>query len=170
MRFLPLLASCSLAFVFIGCAGYKLGPTNELTAGAKSVQLSPFSNQTMEPRLGDAVDTAMRRQLQRDATFHLATHGNADIVVTGVVKRYDRHELSFVPKDVLTVKDYRVNATALVTARDVHSGKNIFEKELTGTTLVRVGSDLTSAERQALPLLGDDLAKKVVALLAEGSW
>src|SRR5436190_15882481 len=170
MRLLPLAASCSLAFVRFGCAAYKLGPTNELTAGAKSVQLSPFSNQTMEPRLGDAVDTAVRRQLQRDATFHLATHGSADIVVTGVLKRYDRHELSFVPKDVLTVKDYRVNATALVTARDVHSGKNIFEKELTGTTLVRVGSDLTSAERQALPLLGDDLAKKVVALLAEGSW
>ena len=37
-------------------------------------------------------------------------------------------------------------------------------------TLVRVGSDLSSAERQAIPLLADDLAKNVTELLVDGTW
>jgi hypothetical protein len=124
----------------------------------------------MEPRLGDALTTALRRELQRDGTYHLSTHGSADIVVTGVLTRYRRHELSFVPKDVLTVKDYRVTATAQVVARDLRSGKVLFDKPVTGYTLVIVGSDLTSSERQALPLLAEDLAKNVTELLVDGSW
>jgi hypothetical protein len=108
--------------------------------------------------------------VQNDGTYHLSTHGDADIVVTGVLMRFTRHELSFVPKDVLTVKDYRIFVTAQVTAREVTSGKIIFEKPVTGYTLVRVGSDLASAERQAVPLLADDLAKNVTAMLVDGSW
>jgi hypothetical protein len=41
---------------------------------------------------------------------------------------------------------------------------------MTGYTLVRVGPDLTAAERQAFPLLADDLAKRLTALLADGNW
>jgi hypothetical protein len=70
---------------------------------------------------------------------------------------------------VLTVRDYRVSLIAEVVARDLITGKattNI----VTGYTLVRFDSDLTSAERQALPLLAEDLAKKVTAWLVEGTW
>jgi len=170
MRFFRLLAG-GVALLFVGgCAGYQLGPTNGLAAGEKSIRITPFSNQTFEPRLGDAVTTALRRNLQRDGTYHVATHGDADIVVTGTLTRFNRHELSFVPNDVLTVRDYRVSVTAQVTARDVSTGKTIFDKPVTGYTLVRVGTDLTSAERQAVPLLADDLAKNVTALLVDGSW
>ena len=41
---------------------------------------------------------------------------------------------------------------------------------ITSRTTVRLGDDLASAERQALPLLSSDLAKRIVALLAEGEW
>jgi hypothetical protein len=46
----------------------------------------------------------------------------------------------------------------------------LIDRELTGRTTVRLGGDLASAERQALPMLANDLAKKTVALLAEGVW
>ena len=107
MRSLRLLRAGLLLLLLTGCAGYQLGPTNGVNAGEKSVRINPFSNQTLEPRLGDAVTTALRRNVQNDGTYHLSTHGDADIVVTGVLTRFTRHELSFVPKDVLTVKDYR---------------------------------------------------------------
>jgi hypothetical protein len=170
MRFSSLFVGCLMALALSGCAGYRLGPTNGLAAGERSVRIKPFSNHTMEPRLGDAVTSALRRNIQRDGTYDLETRDTADIVVTGVLKRYERHELSFVPKDVLTVRDYRVSLTAQVTARDAISGKTILDQEATGYTLVRVGSDLTSSERQAIPLLSDDLAKKITALLVDGSW
>jgi Lipopolysaccharide-assembly len=170
MRLLRLSSACLAALLcFSGC-GYRLGPTNSVIAGEKSVQITPFSNQTFEPRLGDAVTTALRRQIQSDGTYHVATHGKADIIVTGVLTRYHRHELSFEPKDVLTVQDYRINVTAQVTAREAGSGKILFDKEFTGYTLIRVGTDLTSTERQALPLLANDLAKNVTSQLVDGTW
>jgi len=107
--------------VLTGC-GYTLGTTNGLAAGEKKIQITPFLNHTVEPRVGDAVTTALRRSIQRDGTYHLATHGEADVIVTGTITKYDRHELNFEPRDVLTVKDFRVNGEAKITARNVTSG------------------------------------------------
>jgi hypothetical protein len=156
-----------LSFV-TGC-GYTLGPTNGLTAREKKIQITPFLNRTLEPRLGDAVTTALRRGIQRDGTYQLATQGGADVIVTGTITKYDRHELNFEPHDVLTVKDFRVNIEAKITARNVTSGAST-NWTATAYTLVRVGSDLTSSERQALPDLAEQLAKTVTDSLVNGSW
>jgi hypothetical protein len=170
MRSLRLCLLGCVAVAMSGCAGYRLGPTNGQTAGEKTVQVTPFTNRTPEPRLGDAVTTAVRKQLQRDGTHRLATRDAGDIVITGVLTRYYRHELSFVPNDIATARDYRVRLTAQVMARERNTGKVLFDQPVTGHTLIRVGADLTSTERQALPLLADDLAKQVVALLVDGGW
>ena len=153
-----------------GCAGYKLGPVNGLTAREKSVQVNPFDNQTLEPYLTDAVTSQLRKQLQRDGTYQLASHNDGDIVVSGSVTRYMRQEVSFSSSDILTVRDYRLELSAQVTARDRSTSKVILDQVVIGTTLIRVTTDLTSTERQALPLLAADLAKNVTALLAEGAW
>ena len=153
-----------------GCAGYKLGPVNGLAARAKSVQINPFTNQTLEPRLGDAGTSQLRIELQRDGTYQLASHNDGDIVVSGAVTRYIRIEVSFSATDVLTVRDYRLEMSARVTARDRSTGKVILDQLVTGHTLIRVTTDLVSTERQALPLLAAVLASKVSALLTEGTW
>ena len=153
-----------------GCAGYKLGPVNGLAAREKSVQVIPFANQTLEPRLTDAVTSQLRQELQRDGTYQLATRDDGDIIVAGTINRYVRTEVSFSSSDILTVRDYRLELIAHVTARERNSGKVILDQTVKGTTLIRVTNDLTSSERQGLPLLADDLAKNVTALLAEGSW
>jgi len=160
----------ALALTVSGCAGYKLGPTNALAAGEKSIQVVPFANQTLEPRLGDAVTLQVRKHLQRDGTFRLATHENGDILLSGVITRYGRQEVSFVPNDVLTVRDYRLVLAAQVTARERSSGKVLFEQSVTNSTLIRVGADLASSERQALPLLAGGVARNVTALLVDGRW
>ena len=164
------LLSSILVLAFTGCAGYHLGPVNGEVAGEKSVEVLPFNNQTLEPRLGDAVTQALRQQLQTDATYHLATHPPGDVIVTGVITRYNRQGVSFLNKDVATVENYRVDATAHVTVRERSTGKVLLDKNVKGFTLVHVGADLAIAERQSLPLLADDLARNVVELLTEGSW
>jgi hypothetical protein len=153
-----------------GCAGYKLGPVNGMTAREKSVQINPFANETLEPRLGDAVTAQLRKQLQRDGTFQLASHNDGDIVVSGAVTRYHRYEVSFSASDIITVRDYRLELRAHVTARDRSTGKVILDQPVSGYTLIRVTTDLVSTERQALPLLAADLANNVTTLLAEGAW
>jgi hypothetical protein len=153
-----------------GCAGYRVGPVNGLPAREKSVQVNPFTNQTLEPRLGDAVTQQLRKQLQLDGTYQLASHGDGDIVVSGAITRYNRVEVSYSASDTLTVRDFRLEIIAQVTARERGTGKVVLDQPVRGTTLIRVTTDLTSSERQGLPLLAADLAKNVTALLAEGSW
>src|SRR2546426_3923195 len=162
-------AVLSVALLSSGCAGYRLGPTNGLAAGEKSIQIIPFANQTMEPRLGDAVTIQVRKQLQRDGTYRLATHEDGDILVSGAVTHYRRQEVSFIPTDVLTVRDYRLSLTAQVTARERGTGKVLFEQPVSGSTLIRVGADLASSERQGPPLLGGDVARNGTTLLVDGS-
>ena len=170
MRPLKFFALCALALSLAGCAGYHLGPVNGETAGEKSIEILPFNNQTLQPRLGDAVTQALRERLQTDGTYHVATHGEGDIVVTGVITRYQRRGLSYLNNDVTTTDNYRVNVTVHVVARERATGKVLLDKNVTGYTLVRVGTDLADAERQAEPLLAEDLARSITELLTEGAW
>ena len=153
-----------------GCAGYRLGPVSGVAPGVRSVQVNPFTNKTLEPQLGEEVTGQLRSQLQRDGTYRLASHNDGDIVVSGSITRYHRQEVSLSPSDTLTVRDYRLEVRAQVTAYDRSRGKTILEQPVSGYTLIRVTTDLTSTERQARPLLAADLAKNVTALLTEGSW
>jgi len=70
----------------------------------------------------------------------------------------------------VTARDYKVSFTAHVVARSRLSGKVVLERDMTGSTLMRVGSDLPSVERQTLPLLAADLARQITAALADGAW
>jgi hypothetical protein len=153
-----------------GCAGYKLGPTNGETAGAKSVQINLFRNDTYEPRLIEAVGTALRRTVQQDGTYRLNTTGDADIIVDGVITHYRRTGVSFQPQDTITPTDFQITMTAKVTAIERSSGRVIFDREIGGRTTIRIGPDLTSAERQAVPNLAQDLARNVTSVLVDGTW
>jgi Lipopolysaccharide-assembly len=168
MRLPGILLLC--AALLAGCAGYHLGPVNGATAGAKSIEIFPFNNQTLQPRLGDAVTQALRERLQTDGTYHLDTHGGGDVVVTGVITRYQRIGVAYLDTDVTTAQSYRINITAHVVARERTMGKVLLDKDVTGYTLVTVGTDLASAERQAMPLLAEDLAQNISELITEGAW
>lgn len=170
MRALPIIFSGLVALLLAGCASYHLGPVNGVPPGEKSVQVLPFNNQTLQPRLGDALTQSLRQRLQVDATYRLATSSTGDIVLTGVIRQYSREGLGYLNTDVSTPQNYQVRIIAHVTARERATGKLLFERDVPGHTLVHIGSDLTSAERQALPLLADDLAQNIISLLTEGAW
>ena len=165
-----LLACCALAGALLGCAGYKLGPTTAGSAGTRSIQVNLFRNATLEPRLVEAVSSALRKSLQQDGTFRLNTSGEGDIVVNGVITRFERSGVSFQPNDILTVRDYELRLVAHLTAVDRHTGRTVLDRDVTGRTTIRAGDDQTSAERQALPLAADDLARNATSLLVDGSW
>ena len=153
-----------------GCAGYRLGPTNGTSAGARSVQVNFFSNQTPEPRLVEAVNSALRKRLSQDGTYRLDTHGDGDVVVNGVITQFSRSGITFQPGDVITVRDYNLGLTAQIKVTERATGKVLLDRTVSGRTTIRVGNDLSSAERQAVPLLAEDLARNATSLLVDGTW
>ena len=153
-----------------GCAGYHLGSVNGGVPRGKSIEVLPFNNQTLQPRLGDAVTQALRERFQVDVTYRLATDGAGDVVVSGVITRYHRQGLSYLNKDATTTQNYRVDIVAHVVARERVTGKLVLEKNVTAYTLVNVGTDLASSERQAAPPLAEDLARNIAELLTDGAW
>jgi hypothetical protein len=165
-----LLVALLLAALGAGCAGYRLGPTNpELTAGRR-IQVNLFENRTLEPNLPEALNHALRKQLQQDGSFRLATRANGDVVVRGVILEFNRLPLAFQPTDVVTVTDFELRLRTRLTAMERSTGRLLIDREVSGRTSVRVGSDLPSAERQALPLVAADWARSATSILTEGAW
>ena len=153
----------------VGCA-YHVGPTGGQKAGARSVQIKPFINNTIEPRLVTALGQALRTQIQKDGTFRLDTRGDADIVVTGTIVNYDRQFITVEAGDALTPRDYRIIISARIVARESATGRVLLDKELIGRTDVRAGNDLHSAEREAIPMAAEFLANSATSLLADGPF
>lgn len=170
MRPLALLLGSLLVLGLGGCASYHIGPSNGVVAGEKSVQVNFFQNKTFEPRLVEAVNSALRKNIQKDGTYKLNTRDEGDIVISGEIVRFDRSPLSFQAADIITVRDYTLLLTAKIVATERATGKVILQREVSGKTTIRAGADLASAERQAVPLLADDLAKNATGLLADGTW
>jgi len=167
---LGVLGGLALVLIVGGCAGYRLGPTSGLPAGTRTIQINLFQNRTPEPRLSEAVATALRRRVQQDGSFKLATEPGADLVMNGVITGFDRLAFSFQRSDVITPRDLSTVLSAHLTVVERISGKVLLERDVYGRTTVRVGADLTTAERQALPLLAEDLARSAVAALVDGAW
>jgi hypothetical protein len=160
----------AVAGLLAGCAGYGLGPTNGTAAGSRSIQVAFFQNLTIEPRLSEAVVHAMRKRLQQEGTYRLATQDDGDVVVRGAIVRYEREAVTYQPKDVITVRDYEVTLHCRVVAEERGTGKVLLDQEVRGRATIRVAADQTSVERQALPILADDFARNAVDLLADGTW
>ncbi len=170
---MPRLRHCCVALLALtlgGCAGYKLGPTGGIPAGARSVQVNFFKNQTREPRVIEAVTAAFRKRLQQDGTLRLDTHDDGDIIVSGAVVRFERSGVSFVVGDVLTAVDFNLTLVAHVKAVERATGKVLLDRDVRGHTTFRAGADLPSAERQALPLAAEDLARNATTMLVDGPW
>lgn len=167
---LRVLGLAGLLAFLPGCASYQLGSTAAFPAGQHSLQVAGISNLTNEPRLIEALNSALRKRLQQDGTYKLDTRGESDVVLTGVITRFDRSVLSLQPADILTARDYALSMTAKLTVKERAGGKVLFDREVSGRTTIRAGTDLASAERQAVPLLAEDLARNAITLVVNGGW
>ena len=149
-----------------GCAGYQLGPTQALPY--HSVAVLMFKNKTLKPQLEAQVTNAIIKRFQRDGTLRIEYASDADVLLTGQITKYERQELRAVRTDVNTPREYRITIAARIEARMRGTGELIFSPvTIEGRADTFIGTDLQSADEQALPLIADDLAKRVVPLLAE---
>ena len=93
-----------------------------------------------------------------------------DIIVNGRIIHFRRRGLAYDPGDLVTVRDYEVTMVAHVTAMNRLTGEKVLDKDLRGRTTLRFDDDLPSAERQAIPLMAEDLARKITFNLVDGDF
>nr|UXE45067.1 hypothetical protein Hi04_10k_c4264_00005 [uncultured bacterium] len=120
------------------------------------------------PRVEVLVTDTLIKQFQQDGTFQITSDDKADATLSGEISRVNRLPARSVRGNVLATTEFTLALTLKysLTGRD---GKPLAGPgEVTGTTSFFVTSDVTTDERQALPLATEDLATRLVAQLSEG--
>ena len=152
-----------------GCLGYHVGPVKPYyLRDVHTIAVPTFKNRTLVPRIEVLVTDTVIKQLQQDGTFQITSDDKADATLTGEIARITRLPARSVRGNVLATTEFNLALTVKysLTTRD---GKQLAGPgEVTGTTTFFVSSDVTTDERQALPLATEDLATRLVTQLSEG--
>lgn len=162
------LAAAFGSFFLSGCLGYHIGPAKpHYLSDVHTIAVPTFKNHTLIPRMDVLVTDTVIKQLQQDGTFQIASDANADATLKGEITRIDRAPARSLRGNVLATSEFSLamHVKYTLVGRD---GKALATAEAIGTTSFFVGTDITTDERQALPLATEDLATRLVSQLSEG--
>ncbi|MFN2476063.1 MAG: LptE family protein [Chthoniobacterales bacterium] len=164
----PFVAAVTL-FCLSGCVGYRLGDVKaNYLRDIKSIAVVNFKNTTFHPRVETLVTNSVIKQFQQDGTFRITTADKADAVLDGVISSVSRGPTRSVRGNVLATTEFNLGITVGYTLRG-RDGKPVFGPgSISGGTSFFVGSDVTTDERQALPIAAEDLATRLVSQISEG--
>jgi hypothetical protein len=166
---LKALFATVLCFGLSGCLGYHIGPVKPYyLRDVHTISVPTFKNRTLLPRIEVLVTDTVIKQLQQDGTFQIAGGNNADATLAGEISRISRLPARSVRGNVLATTEFNLALVVkyTLTGRD---GKQLATaNQVVGTTSFFVSTDVTTDERQALPLATEDLATRLVSQLSEG--
>ncbi|HKP92905.1 MAG TPA: LptE family protein [Chthoniobacterales bacterium] len=161
-------ASLLLAALLQGCAGYHLGPAKPgYLRDVQTIAVPMFRNTTLVPRIEALVTGTVVKQFQQDGTYRIVEADAADAIVKGEITAVSRAPARSVRGNVLSTTEFNLSVTVkfTVVGRD---GKQLGAGQVAGTTSFFVGTDVSTDERQALPLAAEELARHMVSQLSEG--
>ena len=165
-----LCAAALLLFSLGGCAGYHIGPVQPYALrSVHSIAVPVFKNSTFLPRISVLVTDSVIKQLQQDGTYRVANKDHADAILMGEIERISRAPARSVRGNVLATVEFSLTMQVRYSLVDRRTSKELAPaKVVFGTTAFFVGDDITSDERQALPLAAEELAVHLVSQLSEG--
>jgi hypothetical protein len=165
-NFFAAVVVCS---TFAGCFGYHIGPVKPYyLQDVHAIAVPTFKNETLIPRIEVLVTGTVIKQFQQDGTFRIANQENADAVLKGEISKISRSPARSVRGNVLATTEFNlsIHVKYKLVGRD---GKMLGpSRDAAGTTSFFVGTDVTTDERQALPLATEELATRLVSQLSEG--
>ena len=163
------IAAALVCFSFSGCLGYRIGPAKPYyLRDVRTIAIPTFVNKTLLPRVEVLVTDTVIKQFQQDGTFRIGNGDNADATLKGEIIRISRSPARSVRGNVLATSEFNlaIHLKYHLVGPDGQSlGPN---GEAVGTTSFFVGTDVTTDERQALPLATEELANRLVTQLSEG--
>ncbi|MEO8045245.1 MAG: LptE family protein [Spartobacteria bacterium] len=165
-----LLGAALLVLSLGGCAGYHVGPIKPYALrNVHSIAVPTFDNKTLVPRIAVLVTDTVIKQFQQDGTYQIRGDEQADAILKGDITRITRAPARSVRGNVLATNEFNLALRVRYSLVERGTGKTLAQPiEVSGTTSFFVGPDITSDERQALPLAAGELAIRLVSQLSEG--
>jgi lipopolysaccharide assembly LptE-like protein len=152
-----------------GCLGYHIGPAKpDYLREIHTIAVPTFKNLTLMPRIEVLVTDTVIKQFQQDGTFQIASNDRADAILEAQIIGVGRSPARSVRGNVLATTEFNLvmRVKYKLIGRD---GRELGPQGVAvGTTSFFVGSDVTTDERQALPLATEQLATQLVSQLSEG--
>lgn len=158
-----------LASLLSGCAGYHLGPAKPAyLREIHTIAVPTFRNSTLVPRIEVLVTGTVIKQFQQDGTFRIANEDSADAILKGEIVAVSRSPARSVRGNVLSTTEFNLGlrVSYSLVGRDGRVLKA--SGQAGGGTSFFVGTDVSTDERQALPLAAEQLAGQLVSQLTEG--
>jgi lipopolysaccharide assembly LptE-like protein len=165
-----LKASLATVFCFAlcGCLGYQVGPVKPYyLRDVHTIAVPTFKNRSLVPRIEVLVTDTVIKQFQQDGTFQIVSGDKADATLTGEIFSVVRAPARSLRSNVLATTEFNLALTVKYSLTG-RFGEQFAASQAVGATSFFVSSDVTSDERQALPLATEDLATRLVSQLSEG--
>jgi Lipopolysaccharide-assembly len=166
---LKALFATLFCFALGGCLGYHVGPVKPYyLRDVHSIAVPTFKNRTLVPRIEVLVTDTVIKQIQQDGTFQITNGDKADATLTGEIERITRAPARSVRGNVLATTEFTLWLVVKYSLAGHDGQQLVAPTDAIGTTTFFVSSDVTSDERQALPLATEDLATRLVTQISEG--
>jgi hypothetical protein len=174
---LKALLATAVGLVLSSCLGYHVGPVKPYyLRDVHSIAVPTFKNRTLVPRVEVLVTDSVIKQLQQDGTFQITGDDKADATLNGEVLRIVRLPARSVRGNVLATTEFNLalsvkysltgrNGEPLAPPAEASGSTSFF---VTGPTGDVTTADVTTDQRQALPLATEELATRLVTQLSEG--
>jgi hypothetical protein len=158
-----------LCLALSGCLGYHVGPAKPYyLRDVHTISVPTFKNRTLVPRVEVLVTDTVIKQLQQDGTFRITGSDNADATLNGEIYRIVRLPARSVRGNVLATTEFNLALSVRYSLTGRNGEALAPASDASGSTSFFVSSDVTTDERQAMPLATEDLATRLVAQLSEG--
>jgi hypothetical protein len=159
----------AVCLILTGCLGYHVGPVKPgVLRDVNVIAVPTFENKTLLPRVEVLVTDSVIKQIQQDGTYKIAEKDTADAVLKAEIIEISRTPARSVRGNVLATTEFNLSMHVRYKL-DARSGTSLTPyAEVVGTTSFFVGTDVTTDERQALPLAAEELATHLVTQLSEG--
>jgi len=159
----------AVCLLLTSCLGYHVGPVKPgVLRDVHLVAVPTFENKTLLPRVEVLVTDSVIKQLQQDGTYKIADKGGADAVLKAEITEITRTPARSVLGNVLATTEFNL-AMHVKYKLEARGGTVLMpDAEVVGSTSFFVGTDVTTDERQALPLAAEELAVHLVTQLSEG--
>jgi lipopolysaccharide assembly LptE-like protein len=152
-----------------GCLGYQIGPVKPYyLRDVHTIAVPTFKNRTLVPRIEVLVTDTVIKQLQQDGTFQIAGGDKADATLNGEISQIRRLPARSVRGNVLATTEFALTLSVRYSLTGRNGEQLAPPSDAIGTTSFFVSSDVTTDERQALPLATEDLATRLVSRISEG--